>query len=300
MTETDSTSSSKYRRLLCPVDFSDISRRALEWTLSFSKELQASVTLLHVIDSRMTSVGNLVNIPDVSHELRQRADGMLHEWQRVLNLSRVKIEIREGVPDQEVVNATREAPVDLLIMGTHGFGGFQRLLLGSVTEKVLHRVRVPLMTISQASALEPSKRPTRVVTAVDLGAESSEVVRHGLFLARHFAVSLVAAHVLPVPDVVLNYRTVEQLGAEELARLTKRITEERRKELEQLMSHATDVDVEIETAVGRPYAILTGLVRDTDLLVMGAGGHGEAALGWLGSVCHKMVRSAPCPVLIVR
>ncbi|HSF17955.1 MAG TPA: universal stress protein [Vicinamibacteria bacterium] len=299
MTETDSTSSSKYRRLLCPVDFSDISRRALEWTLSLSKELEASVTLLHIIDSRMTSAGNLVNIPDILRELRQRADEMLHEWQRELDLSGVEIEIREGVPDQVVVNATRETPVQLLVMGTHGFGGFQRLLLGSVTEKVLHRVRVPLMTISQASA-EPPERPTRVVMAVDLGAESSEVVRHGLFLARHFAVSLVAAHVLPVPDVVLNYRTVEQLGAEELARLTTRLTEERRKALEQLLSDSTDVDVEISTTVGRPYAILAGLVRDTDLLVMGAGGHAEAALGWLGSVCHKMVRSAPCPVLIVR
>ena len=136
--------------------------------------------------------------------------------------------------------------------------------------------------------------------AVDLGAESSEVVRHGLFLARHFAVSLVAAHVLPVPDVVLNYRTVEQLGAEELARLTTRLTEERRKALEQLLSDSTDVDVEISTTVGRPYAILAGLVRDTDLLVMGAGGYrfsDYARLGLPLSLIVVLVGTALIPIV---
>ena len=65
---------SPYSHLLCSIDFSDVSRRALEWSLKFSGEVGADLTVLHVVDTGLTSIGNLVAVPDALDELRQRAE----------------------------------------------------------------------------------------------------------------------------------------------------------------------------------------------------------------------------------
>jgi len=191
------------------------------------------------------------------------------------------------------------------VMGTHGLSGFQRLLLGSVTEKVLHRVRVPLLALSPW--LRPSEPPgfralRTIVMAVDFGPESANVVRHAVWMKEHYRAKLVALHVVSIPFVVVNEASFEPLSQLEVQRVTDSLIDERRKELRALLPESVADETEIEIPVGSTLGELRALIddRSADLVVMGAGGHRELGLGWLGSTCHKLVRSAPCPVLVVR
>jgi nucleotide-binding universal stress UspA family protein len=300
-----------YRHILCPVDFSDASRAALHWASRFSKEVAARLSVLHVLDTALLNVGNLVAAPDILAELRRRAEEAFASLKREPELAGAGFRIAEGSPADAIVEASNKEGVELLVMGTHGVSGFQKFFLGSVTERVLHRARVPLLTISPAveerrtlnhGNHEESRGPKKILMAIDLGPESQSVVRHGVWLAEHYRARLIALHVVSHPYVVVNEVSFEPLTGMELQRLTEPIVAERRKQVEALLPETSGVAVDILLTVGSPFESLRGVLneRSADLVVMGAGGHGEAGIRWMGSTCHKMVRSAPCPVLIVR
>jgi nucleotide-binding universal stress UspA family protein len=293
-----------YRHLLCPVDFSGVSRTALEWTLGFAREIGARVTVLHVLDETLVSVGNLFAAPWALDEMRGRAEETLAAWKRELDFGNARVEVVEGVPSQAILSAAHRGEVDLLVMGTFGLSGFQKLFLGSVTESVLHRVKVPLLTLSPNVGGEERRaflKPKTLLMALDLGEDSAVVVRHGVWLAAHYRAKILAAHAAPIPLVLLDDRTLQMVPVEVLASIEESLIEERRTELQALLAEFA-TGVEIAVKVGAPFDVLRSLVRErsVDLVVMGAGGRGAARLLWLGSTTHKMVRSAECPILIAR
>jgi len=292
-----------YKHLLCPVDFSESSRRALEWSSRFSKAVGAKLTVLHVVDTDLLSIGNLVAVPNAFDELRLRAEEAVAELEREVDLTHATVEIVDGVPEDVLVSAANRRNVDLLVMGTHGLSGFQKFLLGSVTEKVLHRAQVPLLSISpRVEETTGGRDPRTVLMAIDFGPESQGVLRHGTWLAEHFRAKLIALHVVRVPYVVLNESSFEPVTRLEVERLTESLVARRREDLEALLPESAGSEREAVLRVGAPFESLRDIVeeRSVDLLIMGAGGHGDAGIRWLGSTCHKMVRLAPCPVMVVR
>jgi nucleotide-binding universal stress UspA family protein len=288
-----------YQRILCPIDFSDISRTALAWSLELARELESELTVLHAVDSALVNVGNLVAIPGGVDELRKQAQREIDALSEGLDLSSSKLLVEEGAPANVIVSVAEKSDYDLVVMGTHGLSGLQKLLLGSVMEKVLHRVKAPLLCFSARMANE-ERAPKKILLAVDFGPETAGVIRHGVWLAEHFGAKLLAAHAVSVPYVVLNDRSMERLTPDQLERLKDTLTAERREELVGLFPEST-ASLEIISTVGSAYRAMLDAVEqhDVDLVVMGRGGHGQRNLGWVGSTCHKMVRSAPCPVLIV-
>lgn len=288
-----------YQSILCPVDFSEISREALAWSLELTRNLQGELTILHAVDTALMSVGNLVAMPDGMEELRRQSKQQMDSLTAGLDLSSSLVVVEEGVPADVIVKATEDREIDLLVMGTHGLSGLQRLLLGSVMEKVLHRVNVPLMSFCPR-APDAGHAPKNILLAVDFGPETASVMRHGVWLAEHFGAKLFGAHAVPVPYVVLNDRSMERLTPEQLERLKDTLTAERREELADLFPQST-APVEVVATVGSAYQAISDAIErhGIDLVVMGRGGHGRRHLGWVGSTCHKLVRSAPCPVLIV-
>jgi len=293
-----------YKHLLCPVDFSESSRRALEWSSSFSKAVGARLTVLHAVDTGVLSLGNLVAVPDAFDNLRRRAEEAVLELKRNVDLTHAAVEIAEGVPEDVVVSAANRGDVDLLVMGTHGLSGVQKFFLGSVTEKVLHRAQVPLLSMSPSVERRPAgvPEPRAILMAIDFGPESQSVVRHGTWLAEHFRAKLIALHVVRVPYVVLNESSFEPLTRMEVERLTESLVSKRREDLEALLPASTGADRRAVVRVGAPFEALRDAVQEhsVDMAILGAGGHGDAGIRWLGSTCHKMVRLAPCPVMVVR
>jgi nucleotide-binding universal stress UspA family protein len=137
--------------------------------------------------------------------------------------------------------------------------------------------------------------------AVDFGPESQAVVRHGTWLAEHFRAKLIALHVVRVPYVVLNESSFEPLTRMEVDKLTDSLVSKRREDLEALLPASAAERLAV-VRVGAPFDSLRDVIEEhsVDMVILGAGGHGDAGIRWLGSTCHKMVRLAPCPVMVVR
>ncbi len=291
-----------YPRILCPVDFSDVSRAALEWSIDFSKKTKRPLSVMHAVDTRLLHVGNLVAVPGGEEELRLEATRQLDDWNDELDFSRAELEVADGSPADAIVKAAHAGDGALVVMGTHGLSGLSKLLLGSVMEKVLHRLRVPLVSVPPGAGGRAQGEPKTILVAIDFGPETASVVEHAVFFANLYGARLVAAHVVPVPYVVLNDKTLERLSENQMSELMEALTVDKSEALSGLISGAGSLDVDIVTKVGPIYSTLHQLIgdREVDLVVTGAGGHGASGLGWVGSTCHKLVRSAPCPVLVVR
>ena len=111
----------------------------------------------------------------------------------------VDLRVVSGHPLAAILDHAASLPADLIVIGTHGVSGFQHLVLGSVTEKVLRRATCPVLTVpppAQATSTLPFKR---LLCAVDFSEPSLEAVRFAGSLAREAGARLVLMHVLEWP-----------------------------------------------------------------------------------------------------
>jgi nucleotide-binding universal stress UspA family protein len=128
-------------RILCPVDFSDESRAALHVAVDFAKRCGAELTLLHA-HGRHTHLA--------SEQPGHRDSGTLDTWKAeaaALGAARVETASVPGDPRTVIVEFARSQGFDLVVMGTHGRTGRDRLLIGSVAENVVRSSRVPVLTV---------------------------------------------------------------------------------------------------------------------------------------------------------
>jgi nucleotide-binding universal stress UspA family protein len=139
-----------YQRILVPTDGSAGSERVLEHAIGLASVHDATVHALYVINS-----GSFAGLPmETSWEglddmLRADAEAAMDEVCAIAAESNVPVEtaIVEGTPSREIVRFAEREDCDLVVMGTHGRGGIDRLLLGSVAEKVVRASEVPVLTV---------------------------------------------------------------------------------------------------------------------------------------------------------
>ena len=142
-----------FKRLLLPTDGSACSGHALTEGLKLAKVLGAEVTFLHALEVPVTVYTmpeSMVYEPGIREEVQRTAQAILEKAHREATEMGVKAsshlaDTAHLRPDQVIVNA--EAEIDLTVMGTHGRRGFNRVLLGSVTERVLRRSVAPHLVV---------------------------------------------------------------------------------------------------------------------------------------------------------
>jgi nucleotide-binding universal stress UspA family protein len=182
-------------------------------------------------------------------------------------------------------------------MGTHGRGGFEHLVLGSVTEKVLRKADCPVLIVPPAVA-----RPAgpiqfdRILCPLDFGPVSAMALRHAVAMARETGAHLTVLHVLEpledeprvVPVAVPEYRRLRE--------------EQAREDLHRALSAEEHADTVGMLAPGKPYREIVRVARETsaDLILMGVAGGGTLRRLFLGSTTNHVVREATCPVLTMR
>jgi nucleotide-binding universal stress UspA family protein len=186
-------------------------------------------------------------------------------------------------------------------MGTHGVGGFERWVLGSVAEKVLRKAPCPVLTVARARQeqlpIDPS-RFTEVLCAVDLSDNSKETLADAVSMAQAAGAHLTLLHVLE--DTAQEEPAVAHAGLDLSAYRAQRCQETRQR----LRALAKDVDCAHDEIVktGTPYREILALAeqRGAGLVVVGVHGPRLADLFHFGSTAHHVVRGAECPVLTVR
>lgn len=138
-----------WKKILCPVDFSETSRGAMLQALEIAKRENAQVMLLHVLETPvMASHGELMTPPEMFAAHPGDAQNRLAAWKadaESIAPGRVVTEMLGGAPGSEIPRVAREGTFDLIVMGTHGRRGLRRLALGSVAEAVTRVSPCPVL-----------------------------------------------------------------------------------------------------------------------------------------------------------
>ncbi len=143
------------RHILCPVDFSPHSDKAMEYAGEMAQRFQADLTVLHVIDLLDITCSHIPNL--FLEELREE---MVREAEKVLRrrvrrelrfLPRAKTMVVVGPPFRQINRYAQEHHVDLIVMGTQGLTGLDRLIMGSTAERVVRTAPCPVVSIGAAA-----------------------------------------------------------------------------------------------------------------------------------------------------
>jgi len=142
------------KRILAPVDFSEASRKALQYAAHFAAAFNAEVILLHVIQPFTLPVEPEFMPPELGISRQELVDSSrreLEEWCAREIGGRVQCQVRaqEGVPWHQIVAAASDTNTDLIILATHGRSGLKHVLLGSVVERVTHHAPCPVLVVRE-------------------------------------------------------------------------------------------------------------------------------------------------------
>jgi nucleotide-binding universal stress UspA family protein len=217
--------------------------------------------------------------------------------------------IREGSPATEILSHEADLKADLLVMGTHGRSGFERLLLGSITEKVIRKARCPVLTVPRHY---PDVMPTtpvlfkQILCPVDFSDCSMRALNYAMSLAQEADAHLTVVHVMAFgPDATADmYDTVIIDDRLRLADYRTRREEDARQRLKEAIPETVAAYCSVDRMVssGKPGQEILRIAAEqhSDLIVIGVQGRGAADLMFLGSTTNHVVRAATCPVLTLR
>ncbi|HEY6549131.1 MAG TPA: universal stress protein [Vicinamibacteria bacterium] len=296
------------KRILCPVDFSDYSHRALERAVPLANWFDAEVVALHVVPFLMPPGPGLPHLPapfEVTKEQHAQAERDLKALVAPFLTERaIETRVRQGTVWREILAEAEELPADLVVMGTHGRSGFQHLLLGSVTEKFVRRATCPVLTVGNLPA-PPRVGPLfrRILCAADLTEASAHTIDFALSLAEENRAAVTLIHVidnLPDQDSALGLH----LAAPDIGLLRRELVEYATGRLRRAVPDASrDVcRIRERVEVGTAWREILRAAKETeaDLIVMGAHVHGPVGRRFFGSTSSQVVRQASCPVLVAR
>jgi nucleotide-binding universal stress UspA family protein len=279
----------------------------LTYAAAFATWYESQLTVLHVaarVDEPRESerVGDDAHLPhlysrdDVVAAVRRSID---QAGAAALN---ARVLAREGRPSDVIVACAASAKADLLVMGTHGLGGFHRLFLGSVTERVVRTTTCPVLTVSR-SAPTPTSRPIvfkKILCPIDYSPSSIKALEFALELGRQADGRVTVLFAL---EYLEPREPCEHVDAE-LRRSRQHFIDHARERLHAQLAGESRTWCEIQeiVAIDRAYKAILQHASGfgADIIVMGAQGSSGMELMLYGSNTHHVVRAAVCPVLTVR
>jgi nucleotide-binding universal stress UspA family protein len=295
------------RRILCPTDFSDFSQAALDHAVALSRSYGSRLSVLHVTPL-MPSVSGTAALAINPITLEPRSHEQMVEMVRDFAepAFRAGLDpdclVREGPIVPEILAEAKRARADLVTLGTHGRGGFERFILGSVAEKVLHKAPCPVLTVgrrAQAAAPRAAADLRSILCPVDFSPTSRLALSHALSLAERSKARLTLLYVLE-----WTQSPIRAPQAESLTRYREQLQEDALHELRAAVpAGARDwCDVHERVALGTPWRRIVHAMSEehADLAVLGVQGASRAEQVVFGSVVNEVVRHATCPVLTVR
>jgi nucleotide-binding universal stress UspA family protein len=289
------------RHILFPSDLSCAADHAFDHARLLAEQFGASVTLFHAVESPILPYAGPAGgqEEDSWRQIVTSANTTLERLAKTLTVSHRVIVERMPSAHRAVVDTIRLLRPDLTVMATHGRRGLSHFLLGSVAEKVVQQVDSPVLCVRQGekAAAWPYRR---ILIPTDLSLASRPAFPVGALLARTFGSEVLAIHVVPpAPAAILSgvygvtvptEATLRQLCVPTEAALWKF-----------LQSDFKGIAVRAEVRSGLVWDRIVDAARieRADLIVMSTHGHDSLGDSIVGSNTERVVRHAPCPVLIV-
>ncbi len=295
------------RQILCPTDGSDVSQRARDYAIALARWYHGEITALTVHSGVMPSFPDVAPaiLTSLWDEQTEHTRELLRTFREPLDAAGVpyRARIEEGNPADQILAVAEEIAADLIVLGTHGTRGFERWLLGSVTERVLHRTTCPVLTVPPHAPGAPAEAGVlieRLLCPIDFSDASMRALEYALSLAEEAGAHLTVLHAVEITmgpvaagDITFDAAAyAEVLTADSLTQLRAAIPAEARG-----LCQIREVVVS-----GTPYREILRVAEEDDAHMIVMGVHGRNALGrmFFGSTTNHVVRDAACPVLTLR
>ena len=294
----------RFKSILCPIDFSEFSVKAYDYAQSLAWHYKAALLVQHVRYSFPAFYID-ASYKEIRRKLRADALQKLREFAKRLTRTKVQPQcvVHEGCRLSEsslysdrILSFANAQAVNLIVMGTHGLGGVDRLMLGSVTEKVLRKARCPVLVVRKPAHdfVSPGKKADpinikKIVLCMDFSKHAQHALNHAFSIAKQYNAELALLHVLEHPP-----------GSADIQSTTAKATEQLR---ESAPPRAINPSlVKFLVRIGKPYQQIIDLAMEaqTDLVIMGVRGRSSLNSALFGSTTYRVIQLGPCPVLAVR
>lgn len=296
-----------YTDILIPTDGSDNVEPAIQYGFDIARRYDATVHALHVVDSspierklELTALEtDLETLPDTWYEAGDAATKQIGTRAAEHGLDAVT-EVRRGIPAREIRSYITDTGIDLVCMGTRGHTGLDRVLLGSVTTRIVRTVDIPVLSVKAKPAISESETQggfENILIPTDGSKPAREAVTHALDLARTYDATL---HALYVVDRGA-YASRPGWTWDELQQVLEQNGET---VLEDVQSRAAadGISVAAEITHGVPHQAIEEYCNQhgIDLVVMGTHGRSGISRRLIGSVTERVLRNSDGPVLTIR
>jgi nucleotide-binding universal stress UspA family protein len=283
-------------RILAPVEFGERCAGGVRYAKSLADHFGSEVTLLHVVPSTPPGMGDEV-YARATAEVKERLNAFLAAEVSGPSVRRIVV---KGDPARKIVQYALNEHSDVILMATHGVGGFRRYLLGSNTAKVLHDADCPVWTgvHLEGAGGAPGFPIRNILCAVDLGPQSANALAWAAALQKEFDASLTLAHAALSPPQRARLGAPHHDNAAE-SDWSVTVRGAAQNELEQLRSDS-EASAEILVESGEPAHVISEAAQrlNADILVIGRGS-AAGALGRLRANAYAIIRQSPCPVVSV-
>jgi nucleotide-binding universal stress UspA family protein len=294
----------RIERILCAVDFSECSRRGIDYAVAMARWYNARVTALHVVPPLLLTP--YFETPSYPVALQRKPEDFEQTRRDLAQFAEqegggscVTPLVVEGSTVNEIVRYAKTSETDLVVIGTHGRSGFQRFVVGSVAESVLRHASCPVLTVPPHMPDAVPMGPPffhHIVCAVDFSPCSLKALDYAASLADRAQANLTVLHVFePVAEYVAV--TVAGMNNEVLRAAAERHLRDVIAERVKGPAHATAV---LHVGSSGPEILAVAEKQAADLIVLGVTGRGAVDMMWFGSTTHHVVRRATCPVLTIR
>jgi len=299
-------------RILVPVDFSPTSRDALVLAGSLARRAGGQLTLLHVGATPTYSMTQAwspsmhMPIHELQERMKRESKALVERWLQsdVPPGVDARTVLREGFPPEQIVAEAQDH--DLVVIGTHGRTGADRVVLGSVAERVVRHCPVPVLA-TPGAAREPGRRADapfeNVLVAVDFSESSTRALRAGIAMARTSGAKVTLLHVGISQAIMISQVWMDAVSPA-MVEIHDRIAREAQHQLDRLMEDEVPEPLRGQALLREGIAASTIVQQVTlgsyDLVVLGTHGHTGVQRVILGSVAERVLRHSPVPVLVVR
>jgi len=288
MQALQTTTDIAFKNILFLTDFSEASESALAYALGFAKHFGAQIYPAHACDPVILAEGTTANILD---RIIENSRLQLERLARAKNI-KGPILFTQGPVEIAFPRWIEENGIDLVVVGTHGRRGLQRLLMGSTAEFVFRNANCPVLTVGPHVAVRPYNGfvAENILFPTDLDAHAEFACSYALSFAHESRGRLTLMHVVPLETAF--QRDTTELTSAATTKLGLLIPSDAK------LWCSPEVVVE----VGDPALEVQGYAEKErpDLIVLGLPKNKEFSAHFRTGVTYKVVCSAPCPVLTIR
>ncbi|MFQ5715121.1 MAG: universal stress protein [Candidatus Scalinduaceae bacterium] len=292
-----------HKRILIATDFSECSKVALDICISAYKCMKTKLYVLHTIEKLPHDYTHLLSSTTHSNmkqkleeEAMNKIKAMLPE--ELLGSEDIVPIVRFGKPFLEIIKVAKEEDVDIIAIGTHGRAGVDRVILGSVAERVARKAHCPVMVVRSEKYIGFK----RIIVPIDFSDCSRMALEYAAATARAHRSKLTILHVFEESFIEPYVRAANsEEEAQEIVRRIEQVNESKYVEfLMKIDLGGVEYDRLLRKGIPSNEIVETAREQQAQLIVVGTHGRSGIKHMLIGSDAEEVVRNSPCDIIVVK